>query len=68
MNRLSGKKVVVIRTGALGDVLMILPFLQAVQSVQPECLHVVVEARQKELMQGFDCVDRAFAADDLQWW
>ncbi|MGP0565122.1 MULTISPECIES: glycosyltransferase family 9 protein [unclassified Nitrospina] len=68
MHRLSGKKIVVVRTGALGDVLMILPLLQAVHSVQPDCLHVVVEARQKALMEGFDCVDRAFATDDLQWW
>lgn len=68
MERLSGKKIVVIRTGALGDVLMTLPFLQAVHSMQPECLHMVVEARQKILLQGFDCVDQAFAADDLQWW
>ncbi|CCQ91967.1 hypothetical protein NITGR_910016 [Nitrospina gracilis 3/211] len=68
MHRLSGKKIVVVRTGALGDVLMTLPLLQAVHSVQPECLHVVVEARQKALMEGFDCIDRAFAADDLQWW
>lgn len=68
MNRLSGKKLVVIRTGALGDVLMLLPFLQAVHSVQPECIHLVVEARQKTLLQGFRCVNQVFAADDLQWW
>lgn len=68
MNRLSGKKIVVVRTGALGDVLMTLPFLQAVHSMQPACLHLVVEARQKTLMEGFDCIDRAFATDDLQWW
>ncbi|MBI4383510.1 MAG: hypothetical protein HY579_05695 [Nitrospinae bacterium] len=68
MLQTSGKKVAVVRCGALGDVLLLLPFLNALQRTRPASLDLITDARFVRLLSCFSCVDRVFSQDDVNLW
>jgi ADP-heptose:LPS heptosyltransferase len=63
-----GQSLAVIRCGALGDTVLLTPFLEVLRDHKPKVLDVVVDARWARLLAGFACLDGVFDPDAWQLW
>ncbi|MFQ5482484.1 MAG: glycosyltransferase family 9 protein [Nitrospinaceae bacterium] len=63
-----GERTLILRTGALGDVLMLLPLVHALHSQMGMRVSLGVQAHQTKLLSGFAGVDSAYSTDRLELW
>jgi len=62
------RRTLIVRTGALGDVLMLLPLVQALHAEEGEHVSLVVQETQAGLLSRFEGVAQAVSADAVQLW